>query len=196
MTLPNSERRAFESQDFLDNYFERRGGLYYTIEAETPFLKECFYRIRADAFVKDEFKHKSVYKSQFDQRCEMDEYDKSALHFLTIFRPYDMFVGGVRLILPSQNKYKKMTFPSMEVSQALSNFINSVGVENCMELSRFILSERRMSIVEGYDGTPDENVCSAYAPTILYLIQKNQFLLCKNRREIILCKFIKRSHTF
>ncbi|MEB3702645.1 Lysophospholipid acyltransferase family protein [Candidatus Bealeia paramacronuclearis] len=171
MVLPSQDRRISQSHSFLEKYFERRDSPFLTIEANTPYLKECFFRLRHDAFVKDTRSLKNIEPHPIYKDCDVDIYDENAFHFLTTFRPLDIFIGGIRLIRPTP-KYRRLTFPSAEFSDPLHNFVEAVGAENCLELSRFMLSKSRMQFVDEH--TQDKALANAspFAPTIGFLIQK------------------------
>jgi len=168
----NRDRRFSIDKSFLESHFERRGELFKTITADHPHLKDCFYRIRGQAFVSD---RRIITKDPVKNPIlEKDEYDDHSIHCLTLFKPLDLFIGGMRIIKPSSPRGYKKSLPSADLSPALRNFVDSMGIDVCIEVSRFLLSRERVELMNHYMSEKNINHHeeTIYASKLMYLIKK------------------------
>lgn len=164
------DRRIMENTSFLEGHFERRGQLFHTVQAKTLFDRECFYKLRREALVKD--LHITVETSPPEDAGIKDVYDDNALHFLHYFQPLHLIVGGIRFVRPTLHVGNYISFPSARIFPSVKEFIDQVDPLNCLEVSRFMVSEmnaHRMSAhLESLHYEAQEHL---YPPKILYLLE-------------------------
>lgn len=175
----DTERRVREDLLFLNHHFERRGALFYTFEAETETDKEIFYKIRSDAFVKDV--HIISEANTLESSALKDIYDDHAFHFLTLFKPLKLVIGGIRFVRPLSLDLEHSSFPSAEFSPSLKEFIKRVHPANCLEVSRFLVSKHNAPFISNYIKNTDSYHEELYPDKILYLMNMS-YKLCQEHK--------------
>ncbi|MBA4118110.1 MAG: hypothetical protein C0514_04355 [Candidatus Puniceispirillum sp.] len=144
--VDQDRRSSYTNVSYLSNHFERRRDPFRVIEAKTWELRKIFAHIRHQVFCEE---HPEFYLTKYIDHFERDEHDAHAVHFLVIYEPLHMFIGGARVILPDHSRLG-FGLPSLlaQDSQFLNNFPHDLS--GFCELSRFNLVKDRMKIVRDH----------------------------------------------
>lgn len=139
-------RRNKVQTDYTQTRYERRNDGYTVIPANTPELVNIFYQLRYIVYNQErpELKH----NAQVDL-AEKDEFDDNARHFLLLYKPLHMVVGGARLIIPDKDKenfgLQTLGFENSPFKDGSPWPMDKMG-----EISRFLISKERMTVVRKY----------------------------------------------
>ena len=104
--LTISDRRKQKNHRFTCEHYERRNYPYELVHVDTPYLFNIFAKLRHQVYIEEERippAEISTIKSTISN-LEIDEHDEHSDHYLLIFRPLDLYIGGIRLILPDRTK--------------------------------------------------------------------------------------------
>jgi len=108
---------------------------YKIIFAENAMQKRLAYQLRYQVYcVENAFEE----AAQFPNGLEKDNYDKYAIHILLAYAPENIIYGGLRLILPGDLSIDHICHAPT---------IKQLPVDTTAELSRFILSYKRLQQV-------------------------------------------------
>ena len=176
-----AERRRKQMEAFWDHHFERRGALFETREAVSAQDREAFYKLRAGAFARDVY----ILFGDPSLRNETskgvkDLFDEDAAHFLTRFKPTGELIGGIRFVEARPFIENPHAFPSTLCSPELAAFVDKVGAQNCLEVSRFLMDREGAERVEGYLNKYHKEVSKLSPPKLLYFIAE-AYKICQRK---------------
>jgi N-acyl amino acid synthase of PEP-CTERM/exosortase system len=180
-------RRLYTDAGYTDHFFERRDSFFKTMEANTEAEKEFFYQIRSDAFAKDLYiLHDGASQNELSLK---DSYDDTAIHFLTHFLPLKLVIGGMRFVCPIHHRGQDH-FPSTEKSAALADFVAEKKITSCLEISRFMLSQKAVITMDDFfQKNPSYAVPHDHPPQLLYLIQSLFEVCCERKTSYVIGSF-------
>lgn len=145
------EQRVHKNSDFLNDHYDRRNDPFEIVIVDNIHLLKVFGKLRHQVYIEEERISPddiSNINSSL-QKIELDEHDDHSLHYLLYFRPLDMPVGGLRLLMPNPN-LPFFGIRPLELSPDLLNAISPNNIPKSFEVSRFIFSKDRFKIVKDY----------------------------------------------
>ena len=161
-----------QDAQYLDAHFERRMDQYKVILANTSELLKIFLRMRHQVFCEE---HPEYEESQRLNLLEQDEHDHHSLHFLVMYEPLHMIVGGTRVILP-RAKLPWNGLPSVEAEGSYFREGFPYDLSRFCEISRFLLVRERMKLVRAHQG---ESRDQDNYPDVFRHMVRTVFSVCK-----------------
>lgn len=140
----NQNRRKESTSDYTKDHFERRQDDYQMIPATTPELKKIFNQIRYIVFCEN---HAEFNVPHNIDKTEEDIYDSHALHFLLLYKPLHMFIGGTRIILPMPHE-DGCGLPSVQIDHSPFQQQRLFDLTKMAELSRLMIAKDRMKLIK------------------------------------------------
>ncbi len=170
--LMTSDRRKEKNDSFIKGHYERRNDPYALIHVDSPHLFHIFGRLRHQVYIEEgriPRKEISTIKSSISN-IEVDEHDEHSEHYLLVFRPLDLYVGGIRLIFPDPTKEFGGIRP-LQLSKKLLMAIGEENINKTFEISRLLISKNRFKLVKNVllDMGYEEN--EAHPSPILHLLK-------------------------
>ncbi len=156
------------SEEFLESHYERRGSPYEVILCDSPMLDKQFSQLRYKVFCEEHPEYQQEYN--IDQ-TETDEFDQQSLRVLLIFRPLQMIIGGMRVIVPDANK-NGMGLPCLIHPESPFQISTPFQTESTGEISRFMISRERFKLVRDYYLKVSNSTLEEYPTPIMYLIKQ------------------------
>lgn len=150
-SLIYKDRRKKIIPSYTETHFERRDEPFELIDVETPYLLKKFGKLRHQVYLEENRLSKEKFtsiQSSVDE-IELDEYDDHSKHYLLNFRPLDLFVGGIRLIMPD-NKKQFCGVRPFQLCPELEKKIGCENICNSFEISRLLLSKERLKLATDY----------------------------------------------
>ena len=148
-TLVYKDRRIKNDSSYHLEHWDKRNDHYELVRVDTPHLLKIFGKLRHEVYIEEErmpVKELSTIVSSIDN-IELDEYDDFSEHFLLNFKPLDLFIGGVRLILPDASKPLFGIRP-LQLSKDLLKAIGEENASKTFEISRILISKERLRIAQ------------------------------------------------
>lgn len=133
-------------EEYLNDHYERRGGLYEVIICDGPALELQFAQLRYKVFCEEHPEFNQTYNIN---QTETDEYDDHSINLLLVFKPLQMIVGGVRVIFPDHDKIAH-GLACIKHPQSFFHKEFPVDIYHTAEISRLMLSRLRLKIVRQY----------------------------------------------
>ncbi|WP_198027072.1 GNAT family N-acyltransferase [Candidatus Paracaedibacter symbiosus] len=109
---PGMENREFNSEGYLETHFDTRGDPYMAMIAESDNLLNIYYHLRYEVFCEER-----RFIAPRADLLDKVESDNHTIHLLLYHQELDLFVGGVRMILP-QTEYPFNALPAIELDDS------------------------------------------------------------------------------
>ncbi len=156
------------SDEFIESHYERRGSPYEAILCDSPSLEKQFAQLRYKVFCEE---HPEYQQEHNIDQTETDEFDGQSVQVLLLFRPLQMVIGGVRVIIPDPEK-TGMGLPCLIHPDSPFKDSRPFDIVRTGEISRFMISRERFKLVREYcSGMPDLEI-EKYPTPVMYLIKQ------------------------
>ncbi len=145
--MPQDRRDSDVHVDgFLRNNFDRRDSPFETILCESDSLDKQFSQLRYKVFCEE---HPEYNQSYNIDQTETDEFDSRSISVLLLFKPLQMIIGGMRVIVPDANK-EGVGLPCLIHPDSPFRLNPPFDPIRTGEISRFMVSRERVKIIRDY----------------------------------------------
>jgi len=142
----HSRSHAFVSEAEKDSLLTLFDTHFETVIADSPERVRMAQQLRHQVYcVENPLEHEN------EQGIETDIFDSHAAHSLLVYRPSEMPVGTVRLILPLEDEMGR-SFPVQSVLDAdAQREFKKIPIKSAAEVSRFSISRQSLRLMGALD---------------------------------------------